>query len=247
MNDTQASVLAIRHSVTAFDPLFASQRDRENIDNLFRLVLEGEKETSLEVKYLCALVDYIKEHSESEDEEGSVFRHGKAQRHLLVSAIANEVFQIRDVPGGTFAKGWADLLESGKYKQSRETLRGGGPGVDIGYCCLGVLCDSYLGGRWVTRINGEYAYSDEVIGSFLVTSLDPIVSSIVFGRHASYLGALLMSANDIKIPGKFPDRLPNAQYEIVISVLRLIPKIHSCGILFRKYEWATKFLKKIYE
>ena len=54
---------------------------------------------------------------------------------------------------------WVDALRSGKYKQTKETLKGELPEGGVGYCCLGVLADimgyeieveTYIGGgEWL--------------------------------------------------------------------------------------------------
>lgn len=38
---------------------------------------------------------------------------------------------------------WVEALESGRYKQTRESLH------KIGYCCLGVWCEIREGGEWI--------------------------------------------------------------------------------------------------
>ena len=48
-------------------------------------------------------------------------------------------------------KDWLEALRSGKYAQTRYTLRD-----DAGYCCLGVACEvAGLRGR---RVNGTWCY-----------------------------------------------------------------------------------------
>lgn len=39
------------------------------------------------------------------------------------------------------AKRWVEALRSGEYKQARRALADELPSGDIGYCCLGVLCE----------------------------------------------------------------------------------------------------------
>ena len=50
---------------------------------------------------------------------------------------------------------WIAALRSGKYRRTTHSLRDQRPGKHIGYCCLGVLCDTLkeeLKGKWdITR------------------------------------------------------------------------------------------------
>lgn len=54
---------------------------------------------------------------------------------------------------------WVEALNSGEYKQGRNKLR-----VDDSFCCLGVLCDTFLKSsntnlRVERLLNGEYEYN----------------------------------------------------------------------------------------
>lgn len=49
------------------------------------------------------------------------------------------------------AKKWVAALRSGKYKQSKFSLR-----TDEGYCCLGVLCDLYAADEWKREPGREF-------------------------------------------------------------------------------------------
>lgn len=64
----------------------------------------------------------------------------------------------------TFIKEWIVALRSGNYKQTMGTLRD-----DVGYCCLGVLCDinkDMLKGEFVKASeNHDYQFiREEVVG-----------------------------------------------------------------------------------
>lgn len=52
---------------------------------------------------------------------------------------------------------WVKALKSGKYKQTKESLRD-----RKGYCCLGVLCDIFKQrtrkGKWEKSWSGEYRF-----------------------------------------------------------------------------------------
>lgn len=53
---------------------------------------------------------------------------------------------------------WVAALRSGNYQQGQGRLRSGDQ-----YCCLGVFCDLFGGGRWVERKSvdeTEYLYED---------------------------------------------------------------------------------------
>lgn len=47
----------------------------------------------------------------------------------------------------TIKNRWVKALKSGKYKQVKGTLKGVRPDGEVGYCCLGVLCDLYIKDR----------------------------------------------------------------------------------------------------
>jgi hypothetical protein len=55
------------------------------------------------------------------------------------------------------AKRWVEALRSGKYPQTRRTLKD-----DAGFCCLGVACDLYAeeveGANWKLRGEGAQAF-----------------------------------------------------------------------------------------
>ena len=61
---------------------------------------------------------------------------------------------------------WVEALRSGRYEQARGVLR---KQIDdqgrVGYCCLGVLCDLYVGlgvGHWgVSNYDGSVSFRTE--------------------------------------------------------------------------------------
>lgn len=77
---------------------------------------------------------------------------------------------------------WAEALESGKYVQGNRALRIN-TGVEVKFCCLGVLCNISGLGSWV---QDYYYVDDERAGGYLpgpvmewagVTSRDPKLTS----------------------------------------------------------------------
>jgi len=52
-------------------------------------------------------------------------------------------------------KKWITALKSGKYKQTRGTLKG-----KRGYCCLGVLCDIHDDTKWTQDVCGFNGYGN---------------------------------------------------------------------------------------
>lgn len=85
---------------------------------------------------------------------------------------------------------WVNALRSGKYKQTKSTLRN-----NYGYCCLGVLCDLYNPGKWkysslltpteFSYLNMTSMLSQEVVEWAGLRTGDPIIA-----------GASLSSYND---------------------------------------------------
>jgi hypothetical protein len=53
---------------------------------------------------------------------------------------------------------WVEALESGRYKQTRESLH------KIGYCCLGVWCEIREGGEWVRTLSRSRDFTYELDG-----------------------------------------------------------------------------------
>lgn len=60
---------------------------------------------------------------------------------------------------------WLYALRSGKYTQARSALKKSiGHEDDVGYCCLGVLCDISQKGKWKKDRQGTYYWYDDISG-----------------------------------------------------------------------------------
>jgi hypothetical protein len=51
---------------------------------------------------------------------------------------------------------WVAALRSGQYRQAKEYLHV----PNLGYCCLGVLCDIYDDTKWIDNAHTEYNFGD---------------------------------------------------------------------------------------
>lgn len=58
---------------------------------------------------------------------------------------------------------WVSALRSGEYNQTRRTLRD-----DVGFCCLGVLCDVTSKASW--EEDNQWRFDDELSDNELPTA-----------------------------------------------------------------------------
>lgn len=92
---------------------------------------------------------------------------------------------------------WAQALESGKYAQTRQTLRD-----EKGYCCLGVVCDLYAketGKEWLKRPTRRDDYYVLDFGyEVAAVLLSPTVMEWIGVKEpgGSYVGDSLSNQND---------------------------------------------------
>lgn len=232
---------SLKKSPVTFNPLMATEKDKKSLEEAFEFISE-EMEVGDETFGLCVLAKELKRTMPAM-EMGYMAQPYEAGLYLLMSIAVNKVFSICPVEEETFAQGWADDLLSGKYTRAQSYLKEVVGGVER-YCCLGVLCEKYLSGSW--RNKGSYqGYVDEIFNETHELLLPGIIKWMVFGEH-TYIEKLLVSANDIEeIEQSVPESILDTEYGLVIPILRYMPSINDCGILFRPYDDAVRLLKRI--
>jgi hypothetical protein len=71
---------------------------------------------------------------------------------------------------------WVKALRSGKYKQAHDTLKGETNDRDIGYCCLGVLCEIAPGIKW-SDIENHYVITQRKLASVFPENKEEFVDN----------------------------------------------------------------------
>lgn len=231
------------------DPSQASSIDFRIIKESFDLIRDGEVRIPDEEMAIMGMAEESRNTKES-----SVVSVENSRDLIVFTCMAMVVrgvwgnsvtWEERGVPQGAFVNHWSNLLKSGKYLQGESKLKYRAANEKDYYCCLGVICDSYVQGSWD---NAEIAsYISPVDGSLHASRLPPYLSSLLFGRKW-YIEDMLIMANDLDFSRFYvPDSLLERPFGVVTAVLDRLPFMEYSGLLFKEYAEAIRVFNLLRE
>lgn len=222
------------------DPFLALAHEAEVIRRLFRYVRDGNADLGND-KATLILTQVAQEMEKNMNRvDYGVINPDELAHYMLMSAVVNRVWRKTKLKSGSFIEKWIELLSSGKYQQAKGQLmrtRKHLSDSGVGYCCLGVLCDAYLGAYWDKTESFFITYNDPIIGCLCSATLPRVASSVLFGKHR-YIEDVLTVLNDTQLD-------VTGEYGLVIAFLESLPEPDGCGLLFGDYETTIRVLDGI--